>query len=297
MDIKQIIERLDKEINLNKKVQEKTEQLNRLKDIMKLYGGEDKLVSFEEIAEKIKTQPEELKIMTGWKQFDEILKGFRLKQLVVVSAITKHGKTTWLMDLTTKIKEFNPLWFPFEEGADELISKFIERGEQPPHGYCPAIIRGITMDWIEEKIIEGIAKYNTKVVFIDQLDFIVPMNGDNHALRVGQAMRDLKGIAKKWNICIFLICHLSKVNMGENPALEDLKGSSSIAQEADTVILLWRETKRENGERVITNNTNISIQANRRAGTTGNIKMVFNQGHYLEEDWKQAKVIEEDEKW
>lgn len=82
--------------------------------------------------------------------------------------------------------------------------------------------------------------------------------------------------------------------MSENPTLESLKGSSSIAQEADTVILLWRETKRVNGEVETTNKTNVSVQANRRAGTTGNVKMIFNNGHYLEEDWKNTKDVDDD---
>jgi replicative DNA helicase len=81
--------------------------------------------------------------------------------------------------------------------------------------------------------------------------------------------------------------------MTDNPTLESLKGSSSIAQEADTVILLWRETKREKGEIIITNNTNISVQANRRSGTTGNVKMVYNNGHYTEIDWTRTKVDED----
>ena len=64
------------------------------------------------------------------------------------------------------------------------------------------MIRGITLDWIEEKIIEGIAKYNTKVIFIDQLDFIVAFGKENRADMIGKVMRDLKGLAKKWNVVI-----------------------------------------------------------------------------------------------
>jgi replicative DNA helicase len=74
--------------------------------------------------------------------------------------------------------------------------------------------------------------------------------------------------------------------MDTQPTLEDLRGSSSIAQEADTVLLLWRESKRKKGEVVITNNVNVSVQANRRTGKTGNVKMIFENGHFLEQEWK-----------
>lgn len=286
MDIDKIIKNLEVEIKETKKGIEEVESLERLKKIAEVYNGEDKIVSFEQIAERIKNAPEEEKIMSGWSGLDDLLKGFRPQQLIVVSAITKSGKTSFLMDMTTKLKEYNPVWFPFEESAEELIRKFIDRNEEPPHGYTPDVLKGSAIDYIETKIIEAIAKYNSKIVFIDQLDFIVPFGGDNHALRVGQAMRDLKAIAKKWNVVIFIICHLVKVKMDTQPTLEDLKGSSSIGQEADTVIILWRETKRENGEVVITNNTNVSVQANRRFGKTGNIKMVYEDGHFYEQDWK-----------
>ena len=73
--------------------------------------------------------------------------------------------------------------------------------------------------------------------------------------------------------------------MDTNPTLEDIRGSSAIAQEADTVILVWRETKKDGKETIITNNTNIGVLANRRHGTTGNIKMVYENDTYVEKEW------------
>ena len=141
------------------------------------------------------------------------------------------------------------------------------------------------IEWLELKIIESIAKHDTKIIFIDQLDFIVRMEGENHTLRMAQTMRDLKHLATKWNIIIVLICHLVKTKLESNPDLNDLRGSGAIAQESDTVIILWRETKKINRQIIISNNTNVSIQANRRFGLTGNVKMVFNNGHFLEQDF------------
>jgi replicative DNA helicase len=260
---------------------------------LKTYSGDDKIVSFAEIAERIKNGPDELKIYTGWEEFDKLIKGFRPQQLVVVSALTKSGKTQWCMDLTSKVSEFNPVWLPFEESADELVRKYLERGMEPPHGYTPNIMRGGELKWIEERITEATIKYGSKMVFIDQLDFIVPLGGDNHALRVGEAMRTLKGIAKKLDVVIVLICHLVKAKMETTPTLEDLKGSSSIGQEADTVILLWREAKREKGQMVVTNNTIVSVQANRRHGTTGYVTMVFDGNRFIEREWRQEELVEE----
>lgn len=285
-NIDKILEKLNNEIIKEKKGLEKTESLSRLKEIAKVYRGDDKVIPFSDIVSRISKGEDELKIMSGWSGLDDLLRGFRLQQLVVVSAQTASGKTSFLMDMTIRLKDYNPLWFPFEESADELVRKFIERGQEPPHAFTPENMSHTTLDWIESKLVEAIAKYDSKVVFIDQLDFIVPFTGENHHLSIAKTMRDLKGLAKKWNVVIFIICHLSKVKMDAQPTMEDLRGSASIGQETDTVILLYRETKREAGQVVITDNVNVSVQKNRRYGKTGNVKMVYENGHFIEKEWK-----------
>lgn len=285
-DVDKIIEKLNVEIVKEKKGKEQADSLARLKDIAATYRGEDKVIPFSDIVARIASGEDELKIMSGWQGLDDLLRGFRLQQLVVVSAATKSGKTSFLMDMTTRFKEHNPLWFAFEESADELVRKFIERGQEPPHAFTPENMTNTSIEWLESKIVEAIAKYDTRIVFIDQLDFIVPFIGENHHLSIAKTMRELKGLAKKWNVVIFIICHLSKVKMDTQPTMEDLRGSSSISQEADTVMLLWRETKREGGQVIITDNVNVSVQANRRFGKTGNVKMIYDNGRFIEQEWK-----------
>lgn len=292
--VEAIIRKLENEIVKTQKLGEQADSLARLKEIAKVYRGEDKIIPFSEIADRIRNEKEEHKIMSGFAGLDELLKGFRPQQLIVVSALTKSGKTQFCMDLTVRMKDQNCLWFPFEESAEELIRKFLERGEEPPRAFTPESMTGNAIEWIETKIVESIAKYDTKIVFIDQLDFIVPMSRDDHHLRIGQAMRELKSLAKKWNVIIFIICHLTKARMDTQPTLEDLKGSSSIGQEADTVILLWRESKRSKGEMVISDNVNVSVQANRRTGKTGNVKMVYENGRFIEMDWRKSDLEKSD---
>lgn len=271
------------------------EGLDRLKTIARTYTGSDEMVSSEEIVKRLRNEKEEEKILTGWSGIDNILKGFRRQQVVTLTAATKSGKTSFMLDLTSRIKDYNPTWFPFEESAEELIRKYLERGLEPPHFFTPLTLKAVTMDWIESKIVESIAKYNSKVIIIDHLDFVVPYGSDNHSLRMGQAMRELKGLAKKWNVVIFIICHLVKTKMENQPTLEDIRGTAAIAQESDTVILLWREMRKVSGVVEISNNLNVSIQANRRTGTTGNVKMTFVDGKFYEKDWTVQNIDAEDD--
>jgi len=287
---------LEKEISQTKKEIEKEESLYRLQNLLKNYVGEDALISSLEVVEKIKNRPKEKQIMSGFSGLDDILKGFRPKQLVVISAPTKSGKTSFCIELTSQMKDENPTWLPFEEGAEELVQKFLDRDEMPPLFFTPNVMAGNTLLWVEKKIIEAKAKFNSNVVFIDHLHFIVPFSAERQDLAIGQTMRELKRMAKTWDVTIFLIAHLKKTKMETQPDLEDLRDSSFIAQEADTVIMLWRKMERKNGEVEITDNVNVSVQANRRIGKTGNVQFTFKDGKFTQEDWRENFSDAENEK-
>lgn len=285
---------LEKDINSISSEAEKNQARVRLEEAMRIYNGEDKLISSLEIVERLKTEPEEFKMMTGIAGIDALLKGFRKQQLIVLAAPTKNGKTSFCIELTIRMKETNPVWLPFEESAEELIRKFYERGDAPPLFYTPQSMADNSLQWIEKKVVEGKVKFNAQLFFIDHLHFIVPFTSDRLDTRIGTTMRYLKTIAKTHNVTIVLISHLKKTNMTVAPTLEDLRDSSFIAQEADTVMMLWRLSgKNEDGEVVTTNKTILSIQANRRTGSTGNVKLIFKDGRFAEEEWKHADVKQE----
>lgn len=268
--------------------EKREEQLARLADVYEAYQGEDRVISSHDLAIEMQGRPAVPKIPSGLKGLDDIIEGFVKKQLIVIAAPTKNGKTSFCIELTSQMKDEHPLWFPFEEPAEELIQKFLDRGEPPPLFFTPQkMLRPDTkswLEWIENRIIESKVKYGSTVAFIDHLHFVVPFSTDRQDLVIGAAMRELKRIAKTWNVVIFLIAHLKKTKLDTNPDLEDLRDSSFIAQEADTVILLWRKTERVNREVVITNEVNVSVQANRRTGKTGNVKLLFDKGRFLEVD-------------
>lgn len=296
-DIKKIIDSLQEEIKNSSEITDKHEAYERLEEIAKTYAGEDKVISSKEIWDSLEIEPEEPHMMSGYRGLDEILEGFRRGQLIVLSAATKSGKTSMCIELTSRLKEEHPMWFPFEEPAKELLRKFKDRGDEPPLFYTPQKLAGNTTAWIEKKIIESKAKYDSRLVFIDHLHFIIPPGSDDVNQRIGKAMRELKQIAVRWNVAIILIAHMRKTQMDKHPDLEDLRDSSFIAQEADTVIIMWRKTKRENGEVVISDDVNVSVQANRRTGKTGNVKMHFRNGKFYEEDWEHQTTDDILDSW
>ena len=291
-EIEDFINRIEEEIHQNKDEEIRCEQLKRLKEAeerLRDYDGKDAIISSYDIAKRIESRRYEYKMHTRFTDLDKILDGFRLEQLITLAGATKNGKTAFAMELSTRLKEHNPMWLPFEESAEELIRKFLERGEKPPLFYTPKELTDKNLRWVEERIIESKIKYDTKIVFIDHLHYLVPFGTQRPDLEIGKTMRDLKTLAKKHNICIVILCHLKKTQPLDKPSLDDLRDSSFIAQESDTVIMIWRVAVKGELGIEMGNDVIVSVQANRRTGSTGNIKMSFTGNHYYEFDWKYSQ--------
>lgn len=252
------------------------------------YRGNDEIIDTKEILRLIEVEGEREKFLTGWDELDKVVGGFTPGELIVLSAPTKNGKTSWSMSLTQRMSQYSPAWFPFEEGAKELVRKFLERNQEPPLFYTPRTIVDNQIPWIEKKIVESLVKNNSRIFFIDQLHFIIPETSENLSHRIGVIMRDLKRIARTWNVVIVLMTHLTKTDPSIPPTMQDIRDSSHITQTCDTLILLWREAKREKKHLTISNNLNVSVQLNRRMGKTGNIRFTFDNGHFREFDWEDT---------
>jgi replicative DNA helicase len=67
--------------------------------------------------------------------------------------------------------------------------------------------------------------------------------GDNRAAEVSEISRGLKIIAKDLDIPVLAVSQLNRSSeiKGDRPKLSELRESGSIEQDADVVMLLWRE--------------------------------------------------------
>lgn len=291
-NIDNIIEGLKQNISATESEKDRTERMARLEELMAAYEGEDKIVTSHDIAERLKDDGKKATHSTGVSSLDELLRGgFRGGQMVVIAAMTKHGKTEFCTFLTEKMKELNPVWFSYEDGADELVERFLDRGADVPLFYTPALLGQRSTEWIEKKIVEAKVKYGSKLVFVDNLQYLVP-RGQNHSVEVGFITKELKDMATRWDVTIVLVAHLMKnAQLDRSPTLTDIRDSSFIAQDASTVIFLWRRTVIDQGIVTVTDDVLLSVQAARR-GKPGNIKMHFNGDTYYEYNWDDSTSTE-----
>ncbi len=272
--------------------------LLRLQETMKAYDGEYKLIWSDDLLAEIKDRPPKVAYNTGVGKLDEITGGFRDQQVITIAAHSKHGKTAFGLFLLECFEKLSPVMIPLEQSNEELIEQRVENGWTVPRFLSPKNLAArVSTDWIEERVVEGIAKYNTKLILVDHLGYINDMDGEykreNLAYRIEKVMQSLKNIAKKWNIVIVLLVHIVKADEGKPPSLEDLKGSQSILGESDKVIMLWRKNSLKKKIRVYDNKTLLSVLANRRNGRNGNVGLAFNKetGRYEEDNsWVDAMV-------
>jgi replicative DNA helicase len=113
------------------------------------------------------------------------------------------------------------------------------------------------------------------------LDYLQLMEGssDNRVQEISKITRSLKGLARELNVPIIALSQLSRSVESRNnkrPMMSDLRESGSIEQDADLVIMLYRDAyyNPDTPDRDITE----LIVTKHRNGPTGVVKLVFDPG-------------------
>lgn len=213
---------------------------------LKNYAGEYRIVTSHDYYKAVEALPPEKRYSFGIKSIDTITEGFTHGNLISISGYTGFGKTSLAQTISYNLSQQNikALWISYELSSRQFFNKY--KDMDVPLFYLPRKKDLYNLDWVEERIAEGMQKHDIKITFIDHLDYIVPMAipGGNRTEMIGHTMRTLKTIATKYEIVIFLMVHTKQPKDTMAPGLESIKGSSFIGQESDAVFTMHRPTKR-----------------------------------------------------
>ena len=213
------------------------------------------------------------KYKTGIPMIDEAIGGgCEEGDLLVVSAPTGMGKTTIMQTLTKNFssQQLPSLWFSYEVLMKNLWKNFQEMGiGEYDVVFAPFKTTSGSVDFIDKCINKAKEQAPPKIVFIDHLGYLVPhidksSVSSNYSAYLQQVCKELKTIAIQQRVIIVLAVHMRKT---DNPKIEDIRDSSGIAQEADTVITLNREVL-DTEDEYYSNRTQISVVKNRKTGKT-----------------------------
>jgi len=263
---------------LNEKIQRKKE-LNDLLKPFETYAGKDEVVSAQIIKEQISSESDQKKYLTSIEPLNKIIGGFRGGDLITMSGISGNGKTEFLISLTKDFidRKYKVLWISYEVNPKDFMNRF---GDYDPIFYMPRQNTANNLLWTIDRIKEAKAKFNCDIVMIDHLHFLLDMNtlgNKNISHLFGGIIREIKTIALKLDIAIFLVCHLNKTATKEVPDLSDLRDSSFTYQEADTVLIIHREPDGEIDLNKTNTPASLRIAKNRWEGHIGIIKLNYDR--------------------
>lgn len=260
---------------------------------MEINKAPDRLVEGKKLAEALAKLPPRHYSHTGFDRLDDLVLGMRDGDLWVISGLTGSGKSQLAVSMARKMEDEFPLFLSYEMGAPELVERF---GKEITNFALPLLATSSYPEWIDKKIVEAQEKYNTKVVFIDHLHYLIDpktASNRNSSEIIGALVRQIKTIANIRKVKIVLLCHVRRINeKGGRPTLNDLRDSSNIANEADVVLILHRigakRTKEEDmdSDILITNDAWLYVDKCRHhKGRLGRVRLSYNEdGFYHEQE-------------
>ena len=127
------------------------------------------------------------------------------------------------------------------------------------------------------------SKEGLDILFIDYLQLMTDGNGrgENRQQEISNISRGLKGLAKELNCPVIALSQLSRAveqRSDKRPMLSDMRESGAIEQDADIVMMIYRDDY-YNPETTDRPNITDLIIAKHRNGPTGSIQMYFNKEH------------------
>lgn len=244
-------------------------------------------------------------VHTGYADFDELTGGLRPQDLVYIAARPSSGKTSFALGLARHIaKTTNKIvpFFTLEMSVLKLAARMLawdcgvpaqrlERGLATDQEYqraAEASMRDVAptlqlkdtartvteiMAWCKRARTDG----ELACVVIDYFQLLVPERKNSRRdVEVAYISESLKHLGKDLNVSIVALSQLSRApeaRRDKRPQMSDLRESGALEQDADLVLLLFREEMHKKREE--TAGIAECIVAKNRNGPVGNLKMQF----------------------
>lgn len=243
-------------------------------------------------------------IWAGIKKLDDMIRGFKKGELIVLTGSPKAGKTSAAQTISFNqaVLGIPVLWFSLEMGWQEFtktfmdMDDFLKRSEAPPDLplYYPIESSKISIPWLKKKIHEAKEQHNIQMVYIDNLHDLAgleaTMSSGNSSLFFGLLVNELKKIAIAENVVIFLIVHAHKLSPYDIPNAGSIRDSGLVAHICTMVMCMWRvrephDPTKDSGEKTVLwrDESRLSVEYNRRGGHTGVIKLYHYDGKFFDE--------------
>jgi replicative DNA helicase len=247
-------------------------------------------------------------IPTGFRDIDNLLSGLQPSDLVILAARPSMGKTSLALNMAQNIakKGYSVGLISLEMSKEQLVERMfcsllevdswkLRTGKLTEDDFMR--IGGIMDElysmkiYIDDSVGNSIAELRAKArrlqmehglhfLIVDYLQLMTAggksFNQTNRVQEISEISRALKGLARELKIPILALSQLSRaveLRPSKIPQLSDLRESGAIEQDADVVMMMYREDYyEEDSERPGV--TDIFIRKHRN-GPTGRIEVAF----------------------
>jgi replicative DNA helicase len=250
---------------------------------------------------------------TGFKDLDYVLDGWIEEEMTIIGARPSVGKTALALALAhNALKEGHFVtFFSLEMSAESLLKRMIcSIGRINSVKIKDALKRFNQQDWDNYRNAQGIlASYkghfdiydNSKVkvqdiwarvkqnvkkapdkrhlVIIDYLTLIEGSGRRERHLEVGEISRSLKRLARQLNVSVITLAQLNRgveQRQDKRPTKSDLRDSGEIEQDADKILLLYRDDYYDKDKEETNNVIEVIIDKNRN-GPLGVVPLFYDR--------------------
>lgn len=245
-------------------------------------------------------------VTCGFYDLDAMTQGFQRSDLIITAARPGCGKTSFVLNIARNISAFHKLpvvFFSMEMSREQLAYRLLASEAQIESGRLRAG-RIRQSEW--EPLGHAIGALSQMPIFIDDtpgltvqemrskcrllkeqqggelgaiiVDYIQLMGGSsaNRVMELGIISGALKQLARELNVPVFALSQLSRgveSRQNKRPMNSDLRESGSIEQDADLIIMLYRDELYEPD----THDRGIAeiILTKHRSGPVGTTKLLF----------------------
>jgi len=237
----------------------------------------------------------------GWPNLRDKLK-LTTPELMIVTGEPGAGKSQWAYNLMlemARLYRMNGFVIQFEDHPSRLKKDALayaaqwSRRSQPDRPNCgdhpeewlatrlytvepPAVgddTPEMTMDWVKDKIEAAVYQKGCKIVILDPWNEIEHCWDRNktETQYTNDALRELKGWARRLNICLIIVTHPSKAVQSKDITeinLYDISGSNAWNNKADHGVVLKRVEDPEDPTR-LTNLVHVKVTKSKDWSTMG----------------------------
>ena len=243
---------------------------------------------------------------TYFTDLDNYLSGLQEGNLAVIASRPSMGKSSLALNIGTNVAKEGKVvaFFSLEMTKEELVQRVLfseakvtsgdaRKGQLGPEKWSRVVEAAskvnnlplyfddapvITVTDIRAKSRRLKSAKNLDLIIVDYLQLMQSSSGDNRQQEIAEISRNLKNLARELKVPILALSQLNRAaeaREDKRPRLGDLRESGAIEQDADIVMMLYRDDYYNPGTDV-PGVAEVNIVKN-RSGMTGKVELFFSK--------------------